>query len=53
MITLWRQKQNSHLTKKVLELEIENWIHMKTNATINFKCDHSVEFLRKLGKYYF
>ncbi|CAF2818038.1 unnamed protein product [Rotaria sp. Silwood2] len=49
MITLWRQKQNVEVTTKTLELEIESWIRMKTNANINFKSDQAVEFLRKLG----
>ncbi|CAF3477706.1 unnamed protein product [Rotaria socialis] len=49
MIILWRQKQNANLTPKILELEIENWIRMKTNTNVNFKCDQSIEFLRKLG----
>jgi len=49
MIILWRQKQNAHLTTKILELEIENWILMKMNTHINFKCDQAIEFLRKLG----
>ncbi|CAF4526823.1 unnamed protein product, partial [Rotaria magnacalcarata] len=48
MIILWRQKQNANLTPKILELEIENWIRMKTNTNVNFKCDQSIEFLRKL-----
>jgi len=49
MITLWRQKQNADVTTKILELEIENWIRMKTNTNINFKSDQAIEFLRKLG----
>ncbi|CAF3912731.1 unnamed protein product, partial [Rotaria sordida] len=49
MITLWRQKQNAEVTTKTLELEIESWIRMKTNANISFKGDQAVEFLRKLG----
>ncbi|CAF1154047.1 unnamed protein product [Rotaria sordida] len=49
MITLWRQKQNAEVTTKTLELEIESWIRMKTNANISFKSDQAVEFLRKLG----
>jgi len=49
MIILWRQKQNADLTTKILELEIENWIRIKTNTNINFNCDQAIEFLRKLG----
>lgn len=49
MIILWRQKQNANLTSKILELEIENWIRMKTNTEIDFRCDQALEFLRKLG----
>ncbi|CAF1302482.1 unnamed protein product [Adineta ricciae] len=49
MIVLWRQRHNSDLTKKVLELEVENWIRSKTNANINFHGDQALEFLRKLG----
>ena len=49
MIILWRQKQNSNITSKVLELEIENWVRTKTNTEINFRSDQAIEFLRKLG----
>jgi hypothetical protein len=49
MIILWRQKQNSDLTTKILELEVENWIRIQTNTNINFNSDQSIEFLRKLG----
>ncbi|CAF3760978.1 unnamed protein product [Rotaria sp. Silwood1] len=49
MIILWRQKLNVEVTPKILELEIENWIRLKTNANINFKSDQAIEFLRKLG----
>ncbi len=49
LIILWRQKQNAHLTAKILELEIENWIQLKMNTHINFKSDQAIEFLRKLG----
>ncbi|UJR09826.1 hypothetical protein I4U23_014052 [Adineta vaga] len=49
MIILSRQRHNSDLTKKVLELEVENWIRLKTNANINFNGDQALEFLRKLG----
>lgn len=33
----------------MLELEVENWIRLKTGGNINFNSDQSVEFLRKLG----
>ncbi|CAF1546189.1 unnamed protein product [Rotaria magnacalcarata] len=49
MFILSKQKQNGALTKKNLELEIENWIRSKTNTDITFNSDQSVEFLRKLG----
>ncbi|CAF1537350.1 unnamed protein product [Adineta steineri] len=49
MIILWRQRQNADLTTKILELEIENWIRAKTNASIHFNSDQAIEFLRKLG----
>jgi hypothetical protein len=49
MIILWRQKNNADLTTKILELEVENWIRMKTNTNIDFNCDQAVEFLRTLG----
>ncbi|CAF4447730.1 unnamed protein product, partial [Adineta steineri] len=49
MIILWRQRQNADLTTKILELEIENWIREKTNASIHFNSDQAIEFLRKLG----
>jgi len=49
MIILWRQTQNVDLTTKILELEIENWVRMKTNTNINFNSDQAIEFLRKLG----
>jgi hypothetical protein len=50
MIILWRQKQYAELTTQILELEVENWIGVKTNSNISFNSDQSVEFLRKLGK---
>jgi hypothetical protein len=53
MIILWRQKQYAELTTQILELEVENWIGVKTNSNISFNSDQSVEFLRKLGKYIF
>jgi len=53
MIILWRQKHNADLTKNILELEVENWIRMKTNTHISFNGEQSIEFLRKLGKYIF
>ena len=52
MIILWKQKQNANLTAKSLELEIENWIQMKTNTNINFKSDQALEFLRQLGNFH-
>ncbi|CAF4989490.1 unnamed protein product, partial [Rotaria magnacalcarata] len=36
MFILSKQKQNGALTKKNLELEIENWIRSKTNTDITF-----------------
>ena len=52
MFILWRQKQNANLTAKSLELEIENWIQVKTNTNINFKSDQALEFLRRLGNFH-
>lgn len=49
MSILANQKHNKDLTKKTLEIEIENWIRSKTNTHITFNSDQSIEFLRKLG----
>ncbi|CAF3396400.1 unnamed protein product [Rotaria sp. Silwood1] len=49
MFIFWKQNENMTLTKKNLELEIENWIRSKTNTDITFNSDQSIEFLRKLG----
>ena len=49
LIALSRQKQNLDLTRKILELEVENWIRLKINGQITFNSEQSIEFLRKLG----
>ena len=50
MFIFWKQKQNNMtLTKKNLELEIEDWIRRKANTDITFNSDRSIELLRRLG----
>ncbi len=52
MFILWKQNQNTDLTTKNLELEIENWIRSKTKTDITFNSDQSIEFLRQLGNWF-
>ncbi|CAF1008898.1 unnamed protein product [Adineta steineri] len=49
MFILWKQQQKGDLTKKNLEIAIENWIQSKTNTDVTFNSDQSIEFLRKIG----
>ncbi len=49
MFILLKQKQNTDLTTKNLEIEIENWIRSKTNTPITFNSEQSIDFLRKIG----
>ena len=52
LFVLWKQRQDTTLTAKNLELDIENWIRWTTNSNITFKSDQSLEFLRQLGSVY-
>ncbi|CAF0771047.1 unnamed protein product [Adineta ricciae] len=49
MFILQKQQKNTDLTKKNLELEIENWVRLKSNAHITFNSTQAIEFLRKIG----